>query len=151
MRIAAVAAIGLLACAPHSVEARPFRVTSIEPAVVEALDIESIRKGPAGTSTAAITDILRPGAGGQAPNPAARVTIFEFQCPTGYFRSLATLSLAPDMTRLDTATAYGPWVIAGPAQEEAQKVICADQIDPKLNVEAPNVKALVNAIQQAIH
>ena len=150
MRIAAAAVIGLIALAPHCADARPYRVTSIDPTVVQAVDIESIRRLPSGTSTAAITEIMRPGQSFQDSHATARVSLYEFECPYGWIRSLAVMSLAEDMSRIEWATKTGPWVLAGPAEEEAQKVVCAEQIDPKLNVEAPSEKALVSAIRLAI-
>ena len=155
MRISAAAAIGLIATglaalAPPAAEARPYRVTSIEPTVVQALDVESIRRRPAGTSTAVITEILRPGQSFHDPRAMAHVSLVEFQCPTGQVRSLAVLSLAQDMTRIEWVNIPGAWAEAGPAEEEAQKVVCGADIDPKLNVEASSEKALVNAIRLTI-
>jgi hypothetical protein len=155
VRIAATAAIGLVAVglvaiAPHRADARPYRVTSIEPTVVQVLDIESIRERPSGTSTAVITEILRPGHNFHDPRALAHVSLFEFQCPSGQVRSLAVLSLAEDMTQIEWVNIPGSWADAGAGDEEAQKIVCGAQIDPKLNVEAPNEKALANAIRLAI-
>ena len=150
MRIAAAAAISLIALSPHRADARPYRVTSIDPTVVQAVDIESIRRLPSDTSTAAITEILRPGQGFPDSHAIARVSLFEFECPYGWIRSLAVMSLAEDMSRIEWATKTGARALAGPAEEEAQKIVCAKQIDPKLNVEAPSEKALVSAISLAI-